>query len=236
MKAFSGAIAALLLTTSASYAADLMDEVYVPDVAAGVEDWSGFYVGGTVGGGLFSSTFSDFDENISYGSVDLSDWGFSAGGTVGMNAQFGSGVVGIEADLNWSNLGASFYDNLYDTDHERMWDWYSTVRLRAGLAVDKTLFYATAGLAAVQVNFKGDYSPENDCGDYDGYCLEELQFGLAAGVGVEYMVSDNVSVKVEGLYVGLPTTYVDDDYDDDVDAYAVSSSAAIVRAGFNFHF
>lgn len=215
-------------------AADAPTEMYLPDAAA-VEDWSGFYLGAVAGAGLFTSTMVDNDENISYGYSDLTDWGGSAGATAGYNAQFGAGVVGIEADINWSSFSNSFYD-AYDTQHDRSWQWYSTIRARAGLAVDQALFYATAGLVIASLDFKGDYDPPNDCGDYSGYCLTGMQVGLAVGAGAEFMVSDNMSVKLEGLYLGLPTSYADDVYQGDPNNYQLASHVFVARAGVNFHF
>jgi outer membrane immunogenic protein len=229
------ALAVSLALSASAFAADLQSELYVPEAAA-VEDWSGFYLGGVVGAGLFTSTMVDNDENISYGYSDLTDWGGSAGVTAGYNVQFGAGVVGVEADINWSSFSNSFYDEAYDTQHDRSWEWYSTIRGRAGLAVDKALFYGTAGLVIASLDFKGDYDPENDCGDYYGYCLTGTQVGLALGAGAEFMVSDNLSVKVEGLYLGLPTSMADDVYTEDANNYQLESHVFVARAGLNLHF
>lgn len=231
---FGVSILALSLLAAPAFAADAPTEMYLPDASA-VEDWSGFYLGAVAGAGLFTSTMVDNDENISYGYSDLTDWGGSAGATAGYNAQFGAGVVGIEADINWSSFSNSFYD-AYDTQHDRSWQWYSTIRARAGLAVDQALFYATAGLVIASLDFKGDYDPPNDCGDYSGYCLTGMQVGLAVGAGAEFMVSDNMSVKLEGLYLGLPTSYADDVYEDEPNNYQLASHVFVARAGVNFHF
>lgn len=226
---------ALALSAAPSLAADALTEMYVPP-AESVQDWSGFYLGAVAGGGLFNSTMVDTGENISYGYSDLTDWAGSVGLAAGYNAQFGAGVVGVEADINWAGFNNSFYDASYDTQHDRSWDWYATIRARAGVAVDNAYFYGTAGVVIANVNLKGDYDPENDCGDYYGYCVNETQFGLALGAGAEFMVSDNMSVKLEGLYLGLPTSYADDVYDGDVDNYQLASQAFVARAGLNFHF
>lgn len=226
---------ALFIAAAPALAADALPDIYVPEPAA-VEDWSGFYLGGVAGAGLFSSSMVDNDENISYGYSDLTDWGGSAGVTAGYNVQFGAGVIGVEADINWSSFSNSFYDSNYDTQHDRSWEWYSTIRARAGVAVDQALFYATAGVVIAGIDFKGDYDPENACGDYYGYCLAETQFGLALGAGAEFMVSDNMSVKLEGLYLGLPTSFADDVYDAEPDNYQLASNVFVARAGVNFHF
>ena len=229
-------LATALLGTTSVQAADALTSLYSPTPAAQSFDWSGAYIGVVGGLGMWNSTFSDFDEEISYDGVDLSGWGGSLGATVGYNVQMGSMVVGVEGDVNWSNFGVSFYDDSYGTQHDRAWNWYSTLRLRAGLAHDNTLVYATAGLAAVGVDFVGDYNPTNACGTYWGYCLDETVLGLALGGGVEMEVADSMSVKLEGLYIGLPTSYADEVYEDVEDAYAVSSSAFIARAGLNWRF
>jgi outer membrane immunogenic protein len=229
---------ALVLLVGSASAADLLDEVYVPSAGGGY-DWTGFYLGVNAGVGIINTTFSEPNENIAYGSIDYSDWGGTAGVTAGANFQSGSVVWGIEGDLNWSGLGISYYDEYWDSQHDRSWDWFATLRLRGGIAVDNTLFFATAGVAAVGVNYVGTYDPDSyDACNDDNYnfCLSETQFGLAVGMGVEHAVTENISVKLEGLWIGLPTAEVPDGaYPDDYE-YLLTSNAMIARAGVNFHF
>jgi outer membrane immunogenic protein len=82
--------------------------------------------------------------------------GFAAGGTLGFNLQAGSFVYGLEADLSWLNNKSTYVDpngainNFYPSETNRLND-LGTVRGRLGLAVDRSLFYFTAGLAFGEV-------------------------------------------------------------------------------------
>lgn len=232
-------ILALWASTAIGGGASAADAVVYDGPPVAVNDsfnWSGVYVGLVGSAGLFDSTMSDSNENISYGSYDLSDWGWSGGVTLGYNQQFGNAVIGVEGDINWSGFDSDSYDDPYDTQHDRSWDWYSTLRLRAGLAMDRTMIYATGGVAFVGIDFKGDYDPSNACGDYYGYCLDETVVGVALGGGVEHAFTDNISVKGELMWIGLPDEAVDDEYNDDVDNYHVKSSVTMARIGINYRF
>lgn len=82
----------------------------------------------------------------------------------------------------------TFFNVLRD---RRRIDYFGTVRGRVGYALDRLLIFATGGLAYGG----GGCGPFDDC---DG-----LRFGYAAGGGIEYAFTDNLSVKLEGLYVNL---------------------------------
>jgi len=111
------------------------------------------------------------------------------------------------------------------------WDWFGTLRLRGGVAVDQALVYVTAGVAAVGANyFYGWTTPPDPAFDV---VSDDVQYGFTAGAGVEYALSDSMSVKLEYLYLGLPTTSVTEV---DESTYDFTSSAHIARAGLNFHF
>ena len=60
-------------------------------------NWSGFYIGANGGGGWGQSWWDaqSTGVNVSGGQV---------GGTAGYNWQFGNTVLGLEGDLDWSNL------------------------------------------------------------------------------------------------------------------------------------
>ena len=96
------AITSLLLGTSlAANAADLPPRPAVPymPVAAPVFSWTGFYIGGNLGGGWGRGNVVDslFGVNFTNGNSAS----FVGGGQFGGNYQIGSFVVGAEADFDW---------------------------------------------------------------------------------------------------------------------------------------
>src|SRR3974390_561469 len=130
--------AAVLALPVSAYAADLpikAPQVYAP---APAYNWTGFYVGGNAGYGLANTTIDDQDCNISCSSQTLSPNGFTLGGTIGYNYQFGSTVAGIEGDWNWINAKKNYATN-WPSIHDAEIKSYGTLRARLGLALDKTL-------------------------------------------------------------------------------------------------
>ena len=97
--------------------------------------------------------------------------------------------------------------------------WFGTVRARAGYAFDRALIYVTGGLAYGEVS-NGFYTSD------------DVSVGWTLGGGVEYAFTDNLTAKVEGLYVNL-------EQDDDnlpVIAGRDETEFGVVRAGLNYKF
>jgi outer membrane immunogenic protein len=103
-------------------AADLTP-VYKPEP---VWSWTGFYIGGTVGGGWLSSNSTETVTSTFCnpliggcpvdgptlaaaipGSYSLTKGGFLAGAEVGYNWQIGQFVLGVETDLSGTNISGS---------------------------------------------------------------------------------------------------------------------------------
>jgi outer membrane immunogenic protein len=210
-------------------------------VPASSYDWTGFYVGAVAGGGLIDATGPGYYYG-NYYDISGSEAGAVAGGTAGANLQFGAGVIGLEGDIMWSSLDVSeagYYTGDYYVMHSD-WDWLATVRARAGVAVDRALIYVTGGLAIV--DRKNSFCYEDPCGSYDdGYYDAEdsgVQVGFAAGAGVEYAVSQHATVKLDYLYIGLPTAGASSEYlrDDDYEPFNFKSNSQLLRLGVNWKF
>jgi outer membrane immunogenic protein len=163
-------------------------------------NWNGFYIGANGGGGQFTGYSSNY-----YGGIESTEWGGTAGGTVGWNCQDGSLVLGLEGDMNWSGLEADSgdtYGGSYRTLAE--WDWFATVRARAGLAFERTQVFITGGIVIADTDYR--YCYNSDCSaDTNDASLDETDVGIALGVGTEFNVDDNVTAKFEYLYLGLET-------------------------------
>ncbi len=223
----------MVLCASAVPAADFSGTIDAPAL-----DWSGFYVGANAGGGMLSSTTTDYQAFIMGGpggDFSQSAEGYLIGGTVGLNLQSGAAVFGVEADLQWSSLAANRSLVAGAIENNASWNWFGTLRARGGLAVDRAFGYVTAGVAAVDAHyFYGWLTPVSP--EYD-VAVDSIEYGLTAGAGVEYAVADNLSLKLDYLYVGLPTKQVVEEggFGDEYD-FDFVSSAHIVRAGLNLRF
>ncbi|MBI4923794.1 MAG: porin family protein [Devosia nanyangense] len=206
------------------------------DIGGSGFSWTGFYAGINGGGGLFSSTTTDFSGYIQSGvdgAFPRTGMGELVGGTAGVNVQVGDAVIGIEGDLAWSSFDNSASWNGGDIVDRPRWDWFGTVRARAGVALDRGMVYATAGALAANTHyFFGSLANAQY-----GYtaAAEGVVLGLAAGGGVEYALTDHMTAKFEYLYLGLPTTHA---FDGTVLPSPIDfqSSAQIVRVGLNYKF
>jgi outer membrane immunogenic protein len=78
-------------------------------------------------------------------------------------------------------------------------DWFSTIRARAGFAIDRVLIFATGGFAIADVRSDLDYL--NDFGSHRVGSASKTRFGWVGGGGVEYGLTGNWSMKLEYLYL-----------------------------------
>jgi outer membrane immunogenic protein len=134
-------------------------------------DWSGFYLGGQGG--------YSFNQATVFGSAEDLDSG-SAGLHAGYNFQSGDIVYGIENDFNYN------FENKGDANLE----WDASARGRVGYALDRTLIFATAGVAAAGAKVDVPEASKNDA----------ILIGWTAGGGVEHAFTDNVVVRGEYRY------------------------------------
>jgi len=229
-----GVIAAgALVWVCAAHAADLPAPAPAPApmapiaYAPPVYNWSGFYIGGNLGGGFGSSSWSDpFNGGINSFSEDS----FIGGGQIGANVQFNSLVFGVEGDFDWTGLkgsGADSVGNSINTETE----WTSTATGRIGAAFDRLLVYGKGGVA-----FARDISTLNDIAG--GTASTNLtRIGWTAGAGLEYAFDRNWTAKIEYDYLGfgsetlnLPTPAFP--------AYSSNASLNVqeIKAGINFKF
>ncbi len=222
---------ALLSCLTSGLSAATAADIFSPAPIAGYS-WSGFYAGVNGGAGYFSHSVTDNNAYIQggvSGTFAAAKIGGFVGGTLGYNVQSGAAVFGIEADAQWSGLKS--HETTGITDNRAEWNWFATVRARTGVAVDRSLFYVTGGLAVVGANYYyGNPTQENL-----GYFASEkkTQIGLTAGAGVEHAFNERWSIKGEYLFVGLPTLNSVDGFDGKID---FNSSAHLLRAGLNYRF
>jgi outer membrane immunogenic protein len=196
--------------------------------------WTGIYLG--LNGG-FSFGGSNWTDSVTGGSTgNFGTSGFVFGGTVGANYQVGSLVFGVEADGDWadaSGFGTFTATALCAGGCFTTSTWLSTVRGRAGYAVDRFLVYGTGGAAFgnVRANFSNDP------------VASSIETGWTVGAGVEVSFARNWSAKAEYLFVNLAdgscTTncaIANADGTFVIPNVAVKFNESIVRGGINYRF
>ena len=186
-KLFISVTAAFLASTAAVNAADVVYEPVVETPPAAVAyDWSGFYAGAAIGWiGVRPNS-----QNVNQIQPD-SD-GLTGGVFAGYNYQMGSFVLGAEADINANAASETESCANATFDCNAGSDWNGSVRLRAGVALDRVHVYGTGGFAF------GDFYGYTDNGTRFGD--SETLTGWVAGGGIEYAATEKLIVGVEALY------------------------------------
>jgi outer membrane immunogenic protein len=205
-KLLLGTISAFALATGYSHAADAPILYKTPLVVP--PSWAGFYVGINAGGGIANADVLDPD-CFSCANTKFQTGFGTFGGQVGHNWQWHSVVLGVEGDINWLSVdesrGFALDDgNLAGTANFKF-DTYSTLRGRAGLAVDRGLIYVTGGAAFGYFNSSTVLGNQAAPPAVIAVSADNgWHTGLAAGAGLEFIVSPNWTLRGEYLMMVFP--------------------------------
>jgi len=251
---------ASLLTTAAlslgaaqvASAADLpaRGPVYKAAPVAPFIDWTGFYVGGHIGGGWGTKDIFDpsqGEKELASGNVS----GFLGGVQAGYNYQANSWLVlGIEGDFSWANVNGGLTGTVIDpsTGTARA-DWFATLTGRVGYSFDHALLYAKGGAAWVHDKYSVSPSctpvpPHNPTeglelvDECEGpYNAASTNLGWTVGVGLEYALTRNWSAKIEYNYMDFGTKHTQfTDPDGDAGFADIRQRVSVVKAGVNYKF
>jgi opacity protein-like surface antigen len=199
------AAALVMATTVASSAANLA--MKAPIAPASAWSWTGLYVGGNIGGGVATSQFGD--PCFFCSSTTPTGGFFTGGGQIGYNYQFGSGLVGVEADVNGNSDFKSGVIGGDDNPSLRVRsniDVSGTIRARGGVVVGNAMIYATGGLAWADIKQTGtEFCNGSSCQLSDTANFSGTKWGGVVGAGVEFALSPNLIVGGEFLH----TVYTD---------------------------
>lgn len=153
-------------------------------------DWSGPYVGAHVG---YQWGEADYLEPDNPGfAVEPSLDGFAGGALAGYNHQIDRFVLGAEVDGGLSGANHDAGDSGGNGYSAFDLDWNLHARLRAGVALDRTLLFVAGGLAVARLDLD-DTDP--GFGSDDGTHL-----GWTLGGGIEQAITDSLVLRLEYLY------------------------------------
>lgn len=192
----ASAMMAVAAASSPVSAADLPARPYTKAPAytapAVVYNWTGFYVGGHLGG-----AFGDSDSLTGDGGR------FMGGVQGGFDYQFASNwVLGVEANYSWmdrNNTGIAFGNGTTVTGGN---DQLGSVTGRLGYTWGPTMLYAKGGYAWRGNNDLAYNSPILAPVAVDG----NRKSGYTLGGGLEYLFSPNWSGKIEYQYYNFGNT------------------------------
>jgi outer membrane immunogenic protein len=155
-------------------------------------NWTGLYVGANAGGAFGNPNW--------YDAVDTAGGAYNAtsgliGGTIGYNSMtLAPFVFGEEVDLDVTRFKTTISSTpACAPGCNFRSDWVGTARLRFGVALDPFLPYVTGGLSFAQLS--------TDLGGLPFGTQSKINLNWVVGVGVEYMLWDRWSAKIEYLYI-----------------------------------
>lgn len=223
------------LVATPALGADLPARLPAPAPPAPVTaaaNWTGFYIGGNIGGVLEQATgtsnYVDPAEVITTAtnvqSNPFSRAALLGGGQLGYNWQFAPAwIVGVEGDWDWTDPRYSFcrqtdpasapcFDNArgFETIGGKT-KWLATARARLGLTAGNWFFYGTGGAAWGKVETNLSLSClVGGCGSsstalFASSSSSAIKGGWVAGFGAEWMFASNWSARAEWLHIDLGT-------------------------------
>jgi len=196
------AIAALSVELGqAALAADLpaRPEYKVPVVAAPVTQWTGCYIGGSIGAGWSRGEISN---GQGADAISETGTGITAGGQFGCDYQAGAMVFGIRNQTNWADLKSSVWigsGNFNGYTSGVTNNWFDLLTARVGYALQPSWLLYIQGGAAWR-NF--DQKLIDVTGIQVGR-VNNTRTGWTIGVGSEYMVTRKWSVFLEYKYANF---------------------------------
>ncbi len=221
MKKLIIALGAATVLAGPAFAADLPETTFAPSPIAqapNMFDWSGFYAGLNAG-------YAFGDLNVTpLPQADLDGW--IGGIQAGYNYQWDSIVFGIEGDVQFGGMDSSTtYATRPPLTVSSDLEWLSTIRGRVGVAFDSLMPYVTGGVAFgyndVEIS-AGGVSISDD----------NWHTGWTVGGGIEFAISENLTMKGEYLWVDLG----DENYFPNLGGIEGDADLSIVRFGLNYMF
>lgn len=163
-----------------------------------VYSWTGFYIGGQIGYSVGKDDLYEYlTANGAFTNFEMhyNVHGVTGGVFGGGNYQFGNIVLGLEADLEASNIKGRWIDVGTGGMGTTKIGWQNSVRGRLGFVAENALFYGTGGVAF------GDVSHTyTNLLTGIAETTSSVRTGWTAGAGVEVALTPNLLARVEYRY------------------------------------
>lgn len=194
------------LAAQPALAADMA--LKAPPPLAPIWTWTGFYIGGQVGGAWAESDWLTNSNGLCSGGFIIPcdpagsrSSGWLGGGQLGARWQSGPWVFGVEASLaaaslkstGCSALGCNAAGGL---DYTTRVGSLATATAQLGYAWDRSLWYVKGGYAGARITL-------NRISAGTGGGGSEWANGWTIGTGYDYLLTQNFTLGVEYDYIGL---------------------------------
>ncbi len=229
MKKFLLGTVALIAFAAPAAAADLAARSYTKAPAyvppAPIYNWTGFYIGGHVGGAFVA------DDSIAAGLTANSNSQFIGGLQGGYDWQFAPNwVLGLEAQYSWTGSQNNGVDIIVPGvgtyNYVSKQKGLGSVTGRLGYTWGPALLYVKGGYAFA------DYNESLALAGVDQAITKGSQDGYTVGAGLEYLFAQNWSGKIEYQYYDFGNT----SFIVAGDTYTAKNDQHTVKAGLNYRF
>jgi opacity protein-like surface antigen len=164
--------------------------------SAALLSWAGPYLGFQAGY-LSGRAEASFPATGEFHFVDPK--GATVGGTAGFSAQWDRIVAGLEGDVNFvdatATIDTGFAPTPSATQLRSAVNWNGHLRGRIGYAFDRTLLFASGGLAVAGVENRAF---DNVTGAVANW--SDTRAGWSIGAGAEYRIAPQASIRLEYIY------------------------------------
>jgi outer membrane immunogenic protein len=168
--------------------------------------WTGFYLGGQIGGAW------DYDSSrlafFSPVTGALFDDGFTnkpsgviGGAHLGYNLQIGQWVAGLEGTVDGTSINGTAADPVSGVAVHTQENIQGSIRAQLGYAFDRVLLYATGGAAFTSID--NTYSDNTGLVTGSPGVSEKIsrtRSGWTVGGGIAYAITNNWSIRAEYRY------------------------------------
>jgi outer membrane immunogenic protein len=201
-------------------AADLAARPYTKAPAytpAPIYNWTGFYIGGHIGG-----AFGGSNNVLAPGFINNNNDGrFMGGGQIGYDTQFSPNwVFGIEANYSFLDTGSNFANR-----------GLGSVTGRLGYTWGPALLYVKGGYGWADTRFTNGFGGGTFSDTHIG------RDGYTVGGGLEYLFTQNWSGKIEYQYYNFGhTTAIFTDANLVPHAVSFTNDEHTIKVGLNYRF
>ena len=246
-KLLAGLASLTLFDIAAASAADMAVTMPVkaPVSPPAIYNWTGAYVGAHAG-------YRWADAQFTGAEYDFGPVGFPArsnglqpnggifGAHLGYNFMLSPTVLaGIEGDWTWGSArdgvtgtsldGASFFSSRFKLN------WQATIRGRLGVVNGPWMFYATGGVAFINVRWSETVNILSGT-IIDSWTYKSTRTGWTVGAGLEHMLNPNWLARIEYLYENFGSFKVPFGVTTEPQIGRIELDAHKVRVGISYKF
>lgn len=186
--------------------------------------FQGYYIGGHMGYG--SAEYSGVHSPTGPRQSPEAN-GFLTGAHIGYNWALMSNIVaGIEGDVTVTPWGGATNETNSTQFVFGHISGIASLRSRVGFVFDRMMAYATGGVAFASTNAGGGYTTQLSD-------RSKIAAGGVVGGGLEYLTSDNLAIRAEGLYYKFDQSKQSNSFGS---GFAGLNDSWMMRVGASYYF